>query len=197
MCDLVGFNINRGGRSGRRPFQRAVGREDRIPPEREGDTFLDRHWLFATETFVWGLQGMCHLQRIPFAPNLVLQQVAPPYDLNSLQQAAETLGLKAGVKQVAVADLANLPWPCLAVLKPAAVPHPAPSANEPITPAPTAREGEGEGEDNGEIAPPPPYRLALVLKARRTTYVFCCSTRKAKIHSKPRSPTSKLYTQDR
>ena len=85
--------------------------------------FLDRMLLFATETFVWGLQGMCHLQRIPFAPNLVLQQVAPPYDLNSLQQAAETLGLKAGVKHAPSSDLANLPLPCLAVLKPGAVLH--------------------------------------------------------------------------
>ena len=54
---------------------------------------MERRWLFAAETFVWGLQGMCHLQRIPFAPDLVLQQVAPPYDLISLQHAAETLGL--------------------------------------------------------------------------------------------------------
>ena len=67
------------------------------------------HWLFATETFVWGLQGMCHLQRIPFAPNLVLQQVAPPYGLNALQLAAETLGLKAGVKQATATEPAKLP----------------------------------------------------------------------------------------
>ena len=104
---------------------------------------------------------MRHLQRIPFAPHLVLQQVAPPYDLNSLQQAAATLGLKAGVKQVTVADLANLPLPCLAVLKPA--PHPVPAASELIAPSPST--GKDEGEDKSESAPPPPYRLALVLKA--------------------------------
>jgi hypothetical protein len=52
---------------------------------------------------------MCHLQRIPFAPNLVLQQVAPPYGLNALQLAAETLGLKAGVKQATATELAKLP----------------------------------------------------------------------------------------
>src|SRR5207244_3158533 len=105
------------------------------------------------ETFVWGLQGMCHLQRIPFAPNLVLQQVAPPYGLNSLQQAAETLGLKAGVRKAAVTDLAELPLPCLAVLKPAPVPHVDPAANESIAPS------------TGEAEIPPPHRLALVLRA--------------------------------
>ena len=74
--------------------------------------------LFATRTFVWGLQGMCNLQRIPIAPNLVLQQVPPPYNLDSLQQAAQALGLKTGVKRVPAAHLADVSLPCLAVLKP-------------------------------------------------------------------------------
>ena len=113
-------------------------------------TRLDSKWLFATDTFVWGLQGMCHLQRIPFAPNLVLQQVAPPYTLNSLQHAAETLGLKAGVKLASVNDLASLPLPCLAVLRPAAAP-----------------DAESAANDAGGTAQPesPPHRLVLVLKA--------------------------------
>lgn len=144
---------------GRRSRQLTVKRKNRIPPEREGNTFLASHWLFATETFVWGLQGMCHLQRIPFAPNLILQQVAPPYGLNSLQLAAETLGLKAGVKDAAVSDFAGLPLPFLAVLKPTAVPHPVEAANQTI-PASTLPE-DGEGEPKA----PPPHRLALVLKA--------------------------------
>ena len=72
----------------------------------------------ATETFLWGLQGMCHLQRIPFAANLVLQQVAPPYTLESMQLAAQSLGLKAGIRQTGIAELRGLPLPCIAVLKP-------------------------------------------------------------------------------
>ena len=92
---------------------------------------------------------MCHLQRIPFAPNLVLQQVAPPYSLTSLQLAAETLGLKAGVKEASVTELANLPLPCLAVLKPASVARAEPAANDPVNPEP----------------PVAPHRLALILKA--------------------------------
>lgn len=93
---------------------------------------------------------MCHLQRIPFAPNLVLQQVAPPYTLNSLQHAAETLGLKAGVKLASVSDLASLPLPCLAVLKPASAPHAESAAND------------AGGEAQSETLP---HRLVLVLKA--------------------------------
>src|SRR4051794_25300577 len=100
---------------------------------------------------------MCHLQRIPFAPNLVLQQVAPPYGLSSLQLAAETLGLKAGVKAAAVGDFAGLPLPCLAVLKPASIPHPIRAANQTIVASSTS------GEDGVEA--PQPHRLVLVLKA--------------------------------
>ena len=126
-------------------------------------TRLDSKWLFATDTFVWGLQGMCHLQRIPFAPNLVLQQVAPPYTLNSLQHAAETLGLKAGVKLASVNDLASLPLPCLAVLRPAAAPA-----------------AESAANDAGGTAQPesPPHRLVLVLKANNAKVLLFDEKRK-------------------
>ena len=108
---------------------------------------MDSNSLFATQTFVWGLQGMCTLQSIPFAPNLVLQQVPPPYNLNSLQQAAEALGLKAGIRQASARELNGLPLPCLVVLKP----EPA----EPQADAPPA-----SGSDPVQL-----HRLALVLKA--------------------------------
>lgn len=111
----------------------------------------------ATETFLWGLQGMCHLQRIPFAANLVLQQVPPPYGLESMQLAAQSLGLKAGVRQAGIAELGGLPLPCLAVLRPA-VPQASPAANDAATPPPA----QGEG---GTAVPPQHHRLALVLKA--------------------------------
>ena len=62
---------------------------------------------------------MCHWYRIPFAPKLVLQQVPPPYTILSLQQAAESLGLKAGLREVPASGLASLPLPGLAILKPA------------------------------------------------------------------------------
>lgn len=114
---------------------------------------MDSNSLFTTQTFVWGLQGICTLQRIPFAPNLVLQQVPPPYNLNSLLQAAEALGLKAGVRHASVRELTGLPLPCLAVLKPAPAEPQDPSSAAP--------------GDAGGATPDPVqlYRLALVLKA--------------------------------
>ena len=123
----------------------------------------------ATETFLWGLQGMCHLQRVPFAANLVLQQVPPPYNLESIQRAAQSLGLKAGVRQAGVTELRGLPLPCLAVLKPIATqtdlatPNADPAANDAVTPSPL--EGEGRGEGASSLGH---HRLALILKADDT-----------------------------
>jgi ATP-binding cassette, subfamily B, bacterial HlyB/CyaB len=74
--------------------------------------------LFATRTFVWGLAAICQLHRRPFAPDLVLQQFAPPYGAASLEKAATALELKAGLRSVDAAGLFALPAPFLAVLKP-------------------------------------------------------------------------------
>ena len=101
---------------------------------------------------------MCHLHRIPFAPNLVLQQHAPPYDLASIQQAALSLGLKAGIKAASASELARLPLPCLAILKPASAPNPDSVANDAIT-LPAAA---------GEGGAPLLHRLVVVVKANDT-----------------------------
>jgi subfamily B ATP-binding cassette protein HlyB/CyaB len=77
--------------------------------------------LFATGTFVWGLAAICQLHRRPFAPNLLLQQFAPPYGTGSLQEAAAALRLKAGLRHASPAEFHALPAPFLAVLKPPAV----------------------------------------------------------------------------
>ena len=69
-------------------------------------------------TFMWALQGICQLHRIPFAAALVQQQFPPPHDLNTLQQAAGALGLNSGLHDARVADLPGLPTPFLAVLSP-------------------------------------------------------------------------------
>lgn len=104
---------------------------------------------------------MCHLHRIPFAPNLVLQQIPPPYDLTSLQQAAEALGLKVRVKEASIADLASLPTPYLAVFKPYADEAPAAAA---IPQTVASAEAAGEAQP----AKATPHRLVLVLKADAT-----------------------------
>ena len=74
--------------------------------------------LFATGTFVWGLAAICQLHRRPFAPDLVLQQFAPPYGAAALEQAAAALQLKAGLRHVAADELHVMPAPFLAILKP-------------------------------------------------------------------------------
>ena len=122
----------------------------------------------ATETFLWGLQGMCHLQRIPFAPNLVLQQVPPPYRLESMQLAAQSLGIKAGIRHVGITELHGVPLPRIAVLNPSVkktelTARTDAAANDAESPSPPEGEGRGEGE-----ALPVHNRLALILKADDT-----------------------------
>lgn len=73
--------------------------------------------LMAAETFVWGLQGLCQLHRLPFNPKLILQHYPPPYDLLSLQQAATALGFRSGLRAMAAQQLPELPVPFVAAFK--------------------------------------------------------------------------------
>src|SRR5262245_42894587 len=73
----------------------------------------------SSEAFVWALQGICQLHRIPFAAALVQQQFPPPHDLTSLQQAASAVGLKNGLRESRAAELPDFPTPFVAVLGPA------------------------------------------------------------------------------
>lgn len=111
--------------------------------------------VLAAETYVWGLQGICQLHRIPFSPNLVLQQFPPPYDLLALQRTATALGLKCGLHEAAAAELSEFPVPFIAALRPAApAKSPADGATAP-------------GPDSS-----PPCGLAIVIKCQdgRVTY---------------------------
>jgi len=100
------------------------------------------------ETFIWGLRGICQLHRIPFAPNLVLQQFPPPYNLLSLQQAAQTLGLNSGWRDISATEISKLHAPFFAVLGAAAS-----SPNNAST-----------GERASPDAAAHPHRLAIVVK---------------------------------
>jgi subfamily B ATP-binding cassette protein HlyB/CyaB len=119
---------------------------------------LNSNPLFTTDAFLWGLGAICQLHRIPFAPNLLLQQIAPPYSLVSLQQAAQSLKLKSGVRAVASSELHTLPQPFLAILKPGARGVASESASD-AEPASSA---------------PLPNRLAVVIKcdAERILYAL-------------------------
>ena len=102
----------------------------------------------SAESYIWGLQGICQLHRIPFAPNLVLQQFPPPYNLSSLQQAANALGLNSGVREARATELPQLPTPFVAVLAPASS---SPNA---------ASSGAQQSPDEDPV----PHRLAIVVK---------------------------------
>ncbi|MGZ9066363.1 MAG: peptidase domain-containing ABC transporter [Burkholderiales bacterium] len=90
---------------------------------------------------MWGLAAICQLHRLPFSPNLILQQFPPPYGTATLEEAASALRFKSGVRDARASDFDSLPAPFLAVLK-------------------TQDENEGELETAGETS-----GLAVVLKS--------------------------------
>ncbi|MBI4194969.1 MAG: peptidase domain-containing ABC transporter, partial [Betaproteobacteria bacterium] len=106
--------------------------------------------LFSSASYAWGLEGICQLHRIPFAPNVILQQIPPPYSLISFQQAADAIGLKSAVRQVPIAELSGLPLPCLAVLVP--------------MPPAEARAGDAASDAGDQDNRTHSYRLAIVLR---------------------------------
>ena len=78
-----------------------------------------------TEAFVWALESLCRLHRVPFDAELVLKQFPPPYDLPTLLRAAHACGLKAGLAGTQGDALEHLPMPCLGFVRTAE------SANDP------------------------------------------------------------------
>jgi subfamily B ATP-binding cassette protein HlyB/CyaB len=72
----------------------------------------------ASVHFVWALDAISQLKRIPFAPELVAQQFPPPHSAATLLQAAAALGFKAQRQARAANEIQSVPLPCVAVLKP-------------------------------------------------------------------------------
>ena len=70
-----------------------------------------------TEAFVWALESLCRLHRVPFDAGLVLKQFPPPYDLPTLLRAAQACGLKAGLAGAQGGALERLPLPCLGFVR--------------------------------------------------------------------------------
>jgi len=73
---------------------------------------------FSADSFTWGLQAICQLHRIPFAAAAALQQISPPYRVDSFEHAAQAFGLKCASERLSVSGVCKLPMPCLAVLRP-------------------------------------------------------------------------------
>ncbi len=116
------------------------------------------------DQFVWALGSICQLNRIPFDPQLLLQQFAPPHHLANLIKAAQALGFKTGQQRIKVSQLAKQPLPCLAILHPDQSKHsvaPAQNSSERIEPSLSGNDGSAEADSQPASA----IRLALIIKA--------------------------------
>ncbi|MEO8166494.1 MAG: ABC transporter transmembrane domain-containing protein, partial [Betaproteobacteria bacterium] len=103
---------------------------------RESGTALDR------EALVWVLAALSQVFRIPFDPKLVLGQLSPPYDLDTVARAAESLGLRAAWKALPAAKLRKLTAPFVVTLQPS----------------------ERESAEASADSQPPTVRLAFVMR---------------------------------
>jgi len=102
--------------------------------------------LLAVESYIWGLEGICRLHRIPFSSSLALQQFPPPYSLLSLQQAATALGLKSGLRDALLSELPALPAPFVAILRPQVAAGSTPETNDQPSPGRLAIVVKCDGE---------------------------------------------------
>ena len=109
---------------------------------------------------LWVLGSLCQVYRIPFDAKLVLQRYAPPYQLATLCEAGESLGLAIGEWRE-VHSFAEVMLPCVALVK---APTGRRAANDEATPAPLVPalilKSDGTrflyfraGSESGETAP--------------------------------------------
>jgi len=80
--------------------------------DRARETALDH------EALVWVLSALSQLFGIPFDPKLVVGQLSPPYDFDTVIRAAESLGLRAGWKNLPPSRLKKLGAPFVVTLLP-------------------------------------------------------------------------------
>lgn len=120
------------------------------------------------DEFVWALGSFCALNRIPFAPELVLKEFPPPYTTDSVVQAVRALSFKIREMACNVSTLAKLQFPCLALLRHTlgAAESPATNAGEPAATGQTALDAMGEA------SPLPEHRLAIVFEANAERIVY-------------------------
>lgn len=85
---------------------------------------------------LWLLGSLAGFHRQPFDADLVLQRFAPPFDLPTLIEALEALGLKAGLAPWPAGDGAQLPLPAVVFLAaPGAAGAPQEAGPLPLIPA--------------------------------------------------------------
>jgi subfamily B ATP-binding cassette protein HlyB/CyaB len=97
------------------------------------DTVADSEGHVGAQAALWLLGSVASFCRRPFDAELVLKHFSPPFDLPSLIEALEAIGLKAGLVVWPEADLAALPLPAVAfIAEPARVGAGAPA--DPVSP---------------------------------------------------------------
>ena len=118
------------------------------------------------EDVLWVLGGLCHTNRIPFDPKLVLQSYPPPHSDATLIESARALGFRLGRSTVSRDSLDKSKSPTVAFLKGRAVTSPPPAEK-----ASKSGDHEGDGKPNS--------RIALILRSDgdRLLYFEAGSTR--------------------
>ncbi len=118
------------------------------------------------DEFVWALGSFCALNRIPFAPELVLKEFPPPYTTDSVVQAVRTLGFKIREMACDAPSLVKLKFPCLALLR--EVPAPTENSTEDDVEPTTSEQTEAAEEKTAA----PECRLAIVFEASAERIVY-------------------------
>ena len=73
--------------------------------------------MFSRDNAVWLIGSVCQLHRIPFAPELLVQQFPPPYAQPVVQDALRAYGFKVGERPWPVGAAPAPAVPCIAFLK--------------------------------------------------------------------------------
>jgi subfamily B ATP-binding cassette protein HlyB/CyaB len=93
-----------------------------------------QHQAIEKEALFWALQGICDLHRKPFSLELAQQQLAAPFTVASLTQAANAYGFDASLCKVKAEKLQHESFPLIAWLHNETPSLPTDAPNTPETP---------------------------------------------------------------
>ncbi|MBK9160228.1 MAG: hypothetical protein IPM27_01425 [Nitrosomonadales bacterium] len=99
---------------------------------------------YTGQDMLWLIGSLSRVFRIPFDPQLILQQFPPPYSRTALLNALQALDLKVGEMELdeeGIATLERTPFPVVAFVREDEAKEPDSS----LPPRPQAGEGWGEG----------------------------------------------------
>ncbi|WP_428633933.1 peptidase domain-containing ABC transporter [Sedimenticola sp.] len=82
---------------------------------RQGRDVITR-WNLEPAHLTWALGSLCALNRLPFDAELLLKQFPPPHTTDTLVHAARELGFRIKLAHKPIAELGDMPIPCLALL---------------------------------------------------------------------------------